>query len=373
MSQDRPPAEAALVLFSGGQDSTVCLAWALRRYGWVETVGFDYGQRHGVEMAARERVQMAQLLVERGVAGRIEVDVLRIAAQAVGGFAQLDTGVVEQLQPGCQPVVQGRELAQLGMRSTQCPAQGELALAIEQFHHAGAAFRQAVGVGQALVVGLQFGQFGGWQRPLLQFRQFMAQQLQPKFAILAATELVHALVQLAPLLRLAAHLGDQVIVARISVEQGQLMGPREQRLVFMLAVDLDQQGGQLSELARVGGAAVDPGAGAAFGTQHSPQLAVAVFVEFLPAQPCLRVGQSGQIELRGQLGAVAVRADHAAVGACAGQQHQRVDQQRLAGAGLAADHGQAGAERHLGGLDDGKMADIERSEHGQFGIGMGEL
>jgi 7-cyano-7-deazaguanine synthase len=61
MSEDRPPDEAALVLFSGGQDSTVCLAWALERYGWVETVGFDYGQRHGVELAAREMVR-AQLI-----------------------------------------------------------------------------------------------------------------------------------------------------------------------------------------------------------------------------------------------------------------------------------------------------------------------
>jgi 7-cyano-7-deazaguanine synthase len=63
MSEDRPPAEAALVLFSGGQDSTVCLAWALERYGWVETVGFDYGQRHGVELLARERVRAG--LIER--------------------------------------------------------------------------------------------------------------------------------------------------------------------------------------------------------------------------------------------------------------------------------------------------------------------
>lgn len=48
---------SALVLFSGGQDSTVCLAWALENYGRVETVGFDYGQRHGVELAARPRVR----------------------------------------------------------------------------------------------------------------------------------------------------------------------------------------------------------------------------------------------------------------------------------------------------------------------------
>jgi 7-cyano-7-deazaguanine synthase len=51
----------ALVLFSGGQDSTVCLAHALERYAHVETIGFDYGQRHLVELESRLHVR-AQLL-----------------------------------------------------------------------------------------------------------------------------------------------------------------------------------------------------------------------------------------------------------------------------------------------------------------------
>ncbi|MFT8243880.1 7-cyano-7-deazaguanine synthase QueC [Roseomonas sp. BN140053] len=45
--------DGALVLFSGGQDSATCLAWALERFGRVETLGFDYGQRHRVELDCR--------------------------------------------------------------------------------------------------------------------------------------------------------------------------------------------------------------------------------------------------------------------------------------------------------------------------------
>jgi len=53
MTLPQSPGAGALILFSAGQDSTTCLAWALDRYERVETVGFAYGQRHAVEMAQR--------------------------------------------------------------------------------------------------------------------------------------------------------------------------------------------------------------------------------------------------------------------------------------------------------------------------------
>ena len=63
MPLSEPNTSKALVLFSGGQDSTTCLAWALERYADVETIGFDYRQRHAVELDCRVRI-LQRLRVE---------------------------------------------------------------------------------------------------------------------------------------------------------------------------------------------------------------------------------------------------------------------------------------------------------------------
>jgi 7-cyano-7-deazaguanine synthase len=64
----------ALVLFSGGQDSTTCLAWALDRFARIETVGFGYGQRHAVELDVRPRVLEALRAGFPAWAGRLGDD-----------------------------------------------------------------------------------------------------------------------------------------------------------------------------------------------------------------------------------------------------------------------------------------------------------
>lgn len=74
MSEILPDHRSALVLFSGGQDSATCLAWALSRHARVETVGFDYGQRHAVELDARLRVREGMAAALPAVADRLGPD-----------------------------------------------------------------------------------------------------------------------------------------------------------------------------------------------------------------------------------------------------------------------------------------------------------
>ena len=81
--------QSALVLFSGGQDSTTCLAWALARYAHVETVGFAYGQRHAVELECRGPVRagLAGLLDWGGRLGPDHVIDLGASLAGIGATA----------------------------------------------------------------------------------------------------------------------------------------------------------------------------------------------------------------------------------------------------------------------------------------------
>jgi 7-cyano-7-deazaguanine synthase len=65
---------SALVLFSGGQDSATCLAWALDQFDHVETIGFNYGQRHAIELACRETVRRGMAKLNQTWANRLGAD-----------------------------------------------------------------------------------------------------------------------------------------------------------------------------------------------------------------------------------------------------------------------------------------------------------
>jgi 7-cyano-7-deazaguanine synthase len=103
----------ALVLFSGGQDSTVCLGLALDRYARVETIGFDYGQRHDVEMVCREKVLTEIRRTFPVWAGRLGPDhVLDVASfGAIGDTSLTSDAEITMLASGLPSTfVPGRNL-----------------------------------------------------------------------------------------------------------------------------------------------------------------------------------------------------------------------------------------------------------------------
>jgi 7-cyano-7-deazaguanine synthase len=104
MTQAEIP-DHALVLFSGGQDSATCLAWALARYPHVETIGFAYGQRHAVELDCREPIRQALAGPRLGDDHRVDLTVTlaglgQTAMTADVAIAMTEEGLPNTFVPG---------------------------------------------------------------------------------------------------------------------------------------------------------------------------------------------------------------------------------------------------------------------------------
>ncbi len=92
-----PGGDAALVLFSGGQDSATCLAWALDRFARVETLGFDYGQRHKIELDCRHTLRAGTAAITPAWGRRLGEDHV-LALDALGAVS--DTALTRDAEIG---------------------------------------------------------------------------------------------------------------------------------------------------------------------------------------------------------------------------------------------------------------------------------
>ena len=104
----------ALVLFSGGQDSTVCLAWALDRFAQVETIGFDYGQRHRAELDVRPCIRERIKALRSGWAAALGEDhIVKLDALAAISETALTRDIAIEIASNGLPTtfVPGRNLA----------------------------------------------------------------------------------------------------------------------------------------------------------------------------------------------------------------------------------------------------------------------
>jgi 7-cyano-7-deazaguanine synthase len=110
--------KSALVLFSGGQDSTTCLAWALARFDRVETIGFNYGQIHMVEMACRKTVLSKIVKLQTGWDTRL------------GGDHLIDLGILGQLSETALTREMAITVAEDGLPNTFVPGRNLLFLTL---------------------------------------------------------------------------------------------------------------------------------------------------------------------------------------------------------------------------------------------------
>ncbi len=135
--------QSALVLFSGGQDSTTCLAYALQRYPRVETLGFNYGQRHHVEMQAR--IQVLQRITEA----------LPQARDRLGQDHVLDLAVLGQVSETSLTRDMAFRVSESGLPNTFVPGRNLLFLTLA----AALAYRRDL---QVLVTGVCETDFSGY-------------------------------------------------------------------------------------------------------------------------------------------------------------------------------------------------------------------
>lgn len=140
---DDPTNSRALVLFSGGQDSTTCLAWALQRYARVETIGFDYGQRHRIELDCR--VTVLQRLR----------DAFPAWGARLGDDHLLDLRVLGQLSDTALTSDKAIDYQRGGLPNTFVPARNLLFLTLA----AALAYRRGIGV---LVGGMSQTDYSGY-------------------------------------------------------------------------------------------------------------------------------------------------------------------------------------------------------------------
>ncbi|MBE0594648.1 MAG: 7-cyano-7-deazaguanine synthase QueC [Gemmatimonadales bacterium] len=144
MSMNDPDSPGrALVLFSGGQDSTTCLAWALARFGHVETVGFAYGQRHAVELERREPLR------------RAIVEGFPQWAPRLGADHLLDLAVLGEISDTALTDERAIAMGEAGLPNTFVPGRNLVFLAMA----AAIAYRRGLGV---LVAGVCETDFSGY-------------------------------------------------------------------------------------------------------------------------------------------------------------------------------------------------------------------
>ena len=293
----------------------------------------------------------------------VEVHPLGVAGELRRGLVDLDRRRLEQLHRFAQRRVDAHHRAQAVQDLVQPRADRVFALG-ERFHRRARRLDQRRGVRELLLLGLERGPLALGHA---QHRELAHLPLQP-----LAFEVERARVALgflevarrgAPGLERRGHRGQRLRVAAMRVEQLALPAGAQKRLRRVLAVHVEQALADLAQQRGGGRLAVDQRARPAVGVDHPPQQHRArVAGEVALGEPGVEFGRAG--ELGADVGALRALAHHRHVAARAGGERERVEQDRLARARLAREHGEPRAERDVERVDDHEVAQSQGLQHG---------
>ncbi len=312
---------------------------------------------------ARDGFERRQSRLDPFLPRRIGIERVGVMTQARQRLARGNRCLLELRGRRLERGIEADELPQHTLRTRQGRRDAAVVAGQQGLDLCGA-FGQAAEAGDALAfLDHRFG-FARLGIERLQFGDEMTQQVEPRFAVARTLLEGGALfVERLPGRMRRAHgcvLRGQLAAA---VERLALVTAARQRLELELAVHVDQQFAECAQRLHRHRLAVQVGAAAAIGADDSSQLALAVVLDRLFIEPGQRGRVAGQRERRADLGPLRAVPHRPAVRATADGQQQRVDQDRLAGAGFAREHGEAAVELEFDRLDDGEVANLQVRQH----------
>lgn len=338
----------------------------VQRLQFVEQALLQVGQFGGLDpVLARQGINDVQALLDLLLAIGIGIEVVDEAVQFADRLLDLDLRAGQQVDRFAES---GGLAAERGQAVEAGIERGKdvagIALAAH-FHDLAAGGEQAFGVAQGLLLLLQAFQFVFAEGQVFQFFQLVAEQLVAGALFVAATrQAFEFLAGLLPALRGELHLARQLLAAGVLVEQAPVGLALQQRLVLVLAMDVDQQFAQALQVAQRAGRAVDVGTRATFGSDHPAQDARTVLFQVALGEPVAGLGDGTDVEAGENVGLVRSGTYRAAVGAVAEGKAEGVEHDRLARTGFAGDHAHAGSEFEIQVLDDGVVVNGQVNQHG---------
>ena len=140
----------------------------------------------------------------------------------------------------------------------------------------------------------------------------------------------------------------------------------QQRLMLVLAVDVDEQLADVAQITERGRPTIDVGASAALPRESAAERTIFAFIKLAGLWPGQSIGQMADDKERADIGALGSRPYHAAIGTVAQAQAERIHEDGFTGAGFAGDHRKSRGKLQLEVLHDGKLTDFEQAQHGDI-------